>query len=99
MPTATIKSPGDREAVVEDQRQGRLGGERKLEYRAFLLIAERHVEEKDDNIEERKWDEQEGESDQVHDSWLSLRRRRKPNAHRRARRDRRSLEYLHRNWN
>src|SRR5262249_35374896 len=90
---------GDRQAVVEDQRQGRLGGEGKLEYGALLLIAERHVEEKDDDVEERKWDEQEGESDQVHDSWLSSRRCRKPNAGRRARRDMRSLEYLHRNWN
>src|SRR5262250_1656988 len=90
---------GDRQAVVEDQRQGRLGRKGKLEYRALLLIAERHVEEKDGNVEERKWDEQEGESDQVHDGWLSLRRRRKANAHRRSRRDGRSLEYLHRNWN
>src|SRR5262245_56707706 len=64
---------GDREAVVEDQRQGRLGGERKLEYRAFILIAERHVEEKNDDVEERKRDEQEGKSDQVHDGWPSSR--------------------------
>src|SRR5262249_46111159 len=66
---------GDRHAVVEDQRHGRLGGERKLEYRAFLPIAERHVEEKNDDVEERKRDEQEGESDQVHDGWLSSRER------------------------
>src|SRR5262245_26208676 len=89
----------DRHAVVEEQRQGRLGGERKLEYRAFLLIAERHVEEKNDDVEERKRDEQEGESDQVHDGWLSSRGRCKKNAERGARRDARSLEHVHPNWN
>src|SRR5262245_63329035 len=80
----------DRHAVVEDQRQGRLGGERKLEYRAFLLhIAERHVEQKNDDVEERKRDEQEGESDQVHDGWLSSRGRckKKPSAGRAATRE------------
>src|SRR5262249_13667552 len=89
---------GDREAVVEDQRQGRLGGERKLEYRAFLLIAERHVEEKNDDVEERKRDEQEGESDQVHDGWPSSRGHCK-NAKRGVRRDARSLEHVGANWN
>src|SRR6516225_6382908 len=90
---------GDRHAVVEDQRQGRLGDERKLEYRAFLLIAERHVEEKHDDVEERKRDEQEGESDQGHDGWLSSRERCKDNAERGARRNARSLEHVHANWN
>src|SRR5262249_10429642 len=89
---------GDREAVVEDQRQGRLGGERKLEYRAFLLIAERHVEEKNDDVEERKRDEQEGKSDQVHDGWPSSRGRCRKNAKRGMRRDARSLEHVGANW-
>src|SRR6516162_1620588 len=90
---------GDRDAVVEDQWQGRLGGERELEYRAFLLIAERHVEEKNDDVEERRRDEQQGESDQVHDGWLSSRGRCRKNAKRGVRRDARSLEHVGANWN
>src|SRR5215831_3360593 len=89
----------DWHAVVEDQRDGRLGGERKLEYRAFLLVAERHVEEKNHDIKERKRDEQEGETDQVHDDWLSLRERCEENAEHGARRDARSLEHVHPDWN
>src|SRR5262249_55695159 len=78
---------GDRHAVVEDQRKGRLGGEGKLEYRALLLIAERHVEEKDGDVEERKWDEQEGETKQIHNGGFSSRRGHNPNPPRRPRRE------------
>src|SRR5262249_49484462 len=43
--------------------------------------------------------EQEGESDQVHDGWLSSRGRCRKNAKRGVRRDARSLEHVGANWN
>src|SRR5262249_59873237 len=60
-------------AAVKDRRHGQLGRKRYLEDHAFLLIGERHIEEKNNHVEERKRDEQQGESNQVHASWLSSR--------------------------
>src|SRR6266480_3969525 len=63
----------DWHAAVKDRRHGNLGDKGHLEDHAFLLIGERHIEEKNNHVEERKRDEQQGESDQVHADWLSSR--------------------------
>src|SRR5262245_2775754 len=63
----------DWHAAVKDRRHGKLGHKGYLEDHAFPLIGERHIEKKNDHVEERKRDEQEWESDQVHASWLSSR--------------------------
>ena len=44
-------------AAVKDRREGRLRGKGYREDRAFPLIPQRHVEEKNDDVEERKRDE------------------------------------------
>src|SRR6266571_6196893 len=64
----------DWHAAVKDRRHGNLGDKGYLEDHAFLLIGERHIEEKNNHVEEGKRDEQQGESDQVHADWLSSRK-------------------------
>src|ERR671930_1171952 len=60
-----------RHAAVKDRREARLRGKRYREDRAFPRICERHVEEKNDDVEEGKGNDQQRESDEVHDSRLS----------------------------
>src|SRR5260370_15525803 len=64
----------DWHAAVKDRRHRHLGHKGYLEDHTFLLTGERHIEEKNNHVEERKRDEQQGESDQVHASWLSSRK-------------------------
>src|SRR5262244_2914099 len=63
----------DWHAAVKDRRHGHLGDKGYLEDHTFPLTGERHIEEKNNHVEERKRDEEQGESDQVHASWLSSR--------------------------
>src|SRR5262249_51690194 len=52
-----------RHAAIEHRRYVRLRGERNGEHR----VGERHVvQEKDDDVEERKREQQEGKSDEIH---------------------------------
>src|SRR5262249_22299973 len=63
----------DWHGAVKGRRHGHLGDKGYLEDHTFPLTGERHIEEKNNHVEERKRDEEQGESDQVHASWLSSR--------------------------
>src|SRR5258707_15404956 len=61
----------DWHAAVKDRRHRHLGHKGYLEAHTFLLTGERHIEGKNNHVEERKREEQQGETDQAYASWLS----------------------------